>query len=227
MSAISELFDNIAPKYDSLNHILSLNIDKRWRRNSLQGHISFHMDQVLDVACGTGDFAIQLTQCGVKNVIGIDVSEKMLEVCQQKVSRLNLGDKITLQKGDCAMLPFADNQFDAVTVAFGVRNFGQRAQSLREIHRVLKPKAPLIILELSQPKYFPIKQLYRFYFKRILPFIGGKISGDTPAYQYLPNSVYAFPQGEAFLNELKDCGFTELSQKRYSFGIASAYYATK
>lgn len=227
MSPIAELFNQIASKYDFLNHLLSLNIDKRWRRKAIKGHISNKMQKVLDVACGTGDFSIEIVEAGAQNVVGIDIAEKMVELGTQKVQEHHLQDRIHLQTGDCASLPFDDHTFDAATIAFGVRNFEQRAHSLQEVYRVLKPGAPLIILEFSQPQRFPVKQLYHFYFKKIFPLIGGIISGNKSAYQYLPASVYAFPQGEAFLKELTEHKFTHLNQKRLSFGIASVYYAKK
>lgn len=227
MSSIAELFNQIAPKYDFLNHFLSLNIDKGWRRKAIRGHITDKMQRVLDVACGTGDFSIEIVEAGAQNVVGIDIAEKMVEIGVKKVAKRHLQDKIHLQTGNCTALPFDDHTFDAATVAFGVRNFEQRIQSLQEIYRVLKTGAPLIILEFSQPQHFPIKQLYHFYFKKILPTIGGKISGNKSAYEYLPASVYAFPQGEEFLKELANCNFSHLNQKRLSFGIASVYYAQK
>lgn len=226
-SPIAQLFDSIAVHYDLLNHLLSLDIDKSWRRKALKGHINKQTSTVLDVACGTGDFALQLVKAGAHQVIGIDISPKMVEAGRKKIHRKQLEKQIDLQTGDCAHLQFDNQTFDAITVAFGVRNFEQRTQSLKEMYRVLKPQGQAIILEFSTPNAFPVKQLYKFYFKHILPVVGGCISGNKNAYIYLPNSVYAFPQGNIFLQEMAETGFSELSQRRFTFGIASVYYGTK
>lgn len=226
MRDIASLFNSIAPTYDKLNHLLSLNIDKYWRSKSLK-NCSLKWQKVLDVACGTADFTLQIAQTGVPEVIGIDLSEAMVNIGKEKVKNANFQEKVHLMIGDCVALPFPENSFDAVTVAFGVRNFAQRAYSLNEMRRVLKPNGDLVILEFSTPKSFPIKQLYRFYFKRWLPFVGGIISGDKAAYQYLPESVYAFPQGEAFMQELRDAGLRNMRQCRMTLGIATVYYAKK
>lgn len=224
---IANLFNSIAGDYDRLNHLLSLNIDKLWRRRSLKNHLSTSMEHVLDVACGTGDFSIQLVKMGAKRVTGADVSEGMMAEGRKKVEALGLNDRIALEYGDCADMKYDDNTFDLCTCAFGVRNFAERAKGLREMNRVLKPGAEVLILEFSQPAHFPMKQLYRFYFKKILPTVGGWISGNKAAYEYLPNSVYAFPQGEEFMNELRAAGFTNVHQRRFTFGIATVYYGTK
>lgn len=226
-SPVASLFNNIAKHYDVLNHLLSFNIDKKWRRKALKNHISADTKFVLDIACGTGDFALQLIKNGVNRVVGVDISEEMIKVGQQKVLKRGLQSNISLQLGDSAGLEFDSDSFDVVTVAFGVRNFEKRAQSLSEMLRVLRPQGEVIILEFSTPTKFPIKQLYRLYFKQILPFVGGLISGHRDAYQYLPNTVYAFPQGEQFLAEMRQAGFTNLSYRKMSFGIASVYYGTK
>ncbi|MCB9071712.1 MAG: bifunctional demethylmenaquinone methyltransferase/2-methoxy-6-polyprenyl-1,4-benzoquinol methylase UbiE [Prevotellaceae bacterium] len=226
-SPVASLFNNIAKHYDVLNHLLSFNIDKKWRRKALKNHISADTKFVLDIACGTGDFALQLIKNGVNRVVGVDISEEMIKVGQQKVLKRGLQSNISLQLGDSAGLEFDSDSFDVVTVAFGVRNFEKRAQSLNEMLRVLRPQGEVIILEFSTPTKFPIKQLYRLYFKQILPFVGGLISGHRDAYQYLPNTVYAFPQGEQFLAEMRQAGFTNLSYRKMSFGIASVYYGTK
>lgn len=227
MRDIASLFNSIAPSYDKLNHLLSLNIDKYWRSKSLKECHVTEWKRVLDVACGTADFSLQVARKGAAEVVGVDVSEMMVKLGKEKVEKANLQEKVHLMMGDCASLPFPENSFDAVTVAFGVRNFAQRATSLQEIQRVLKPDGELVILEFSTPKHFPIKQLYQFYFKRWLPFVGGLISGDKAAYRYLPESVYAFPQGEAFMQELSAAGLREPRQRRMTFGVATAYYAKK
>lgn len=227
MRDIASLFNSIAPSYDKLNHLLSLNIDKYWRSKSLKECHVTEWERVLDVACGTADFSLQIARKGAAEVVGVDVSEMMVKFGTEKVEKENLQGKVHLMMGDCASLPFPENSFDAVTVAFGVRNFAQRATSLQEIQRVLKPDGELVILEFSTPKHFPIKQLYQFYFKRWLPFVGGLISGDKAAYRYLPESVYAFPQGEAFMQELNAAGLRDPRQRRMTFGVATAYYAKK
>lgn len=227
MRDIAALFNSIAPTYDKLNHLLSLNIDKYWRSKSLKVCSVSKWEKVLDVACGTADFTLQIARKGAANVVGVDVSEAMVEIGKEKVKNANFQEKVHLMIGDCASLPFPENCFDAVTVAFGVRNFAQRANSLKEICRVLKPNGEVVILEFSTPQKFPIKQLYKFYFKKWLPFVGGIISGDKAAYNYLPESVYAFPQGEAFMQELCDANLQKVKQCRMTFGIVTAYYAKK
>ncbi|MDD4142174.1 MAG: bifunctional demethylmenaquinone methyltransferase/2-methoxy-6-polyprenyl-1,4-benzoquinol methylase UbiE [Bacteroidales bacterium] len=231
---ISELFDNISGTYDKLNHMLSLGIDKVWRRRSLRGHIGTG-SQVLDVACGSGDFSFLSLREGAKEVTGVDISEKMLEVARRKLkghlSNLQHGQefqqKISFQYGDCSYLPFDRCMFDTVTIAFGVRNFSDLHKGLSEIHRVLKPGGEVIILEFSTPKYFPVKQFYKIYFKRILPYIGGKVSGNKGAYEYLPESVYKFPQGKEFEDILSDLRFENITSKRHSLGISTTYYGFK
>lgn len=226
-SKIGHLFNNIAPSYDFLNHLFSFNIDKRWRRKALKGHVSYKQKYVLDIACGTGDFAIQIHQHHAEKVIGVDISEGMLEVGRQKMEKKHLKKYIKLQYGDCANLEFSTDSFNAVTCAFGVRNFEQRPQSLREMYRVLKPGCEAIILEFSRPRNFFIKMIYHFYFFTLMPFVGHLVSGDKQAYHYLPESVYRFPEGNAFLNELRDAGFRKCSYKRLTFGIATIYYGKK
>lgn len=226
-SSIAVLFNKIAKDYDRFNHLLSMNIDKGWRKKALKNHITNQTEHVLDIACGTADFSMQLVKVGAHKVTGIDISENMLEVGRKKVNAAHLDNQISLNLGDVADLSFADNTFDAVTVAFGVRNFEKRAQGLSEMFRVLKTGGEVIILEFSQPKYFPVKQLYGFYFKKILPWVGEKMTGDRAAFQYLPNSVYKFPQGRLFLDEMKQAGFENLSSRRFTLGIASVYYGRK
>lgn len=226
-SRIADLFNHIAPHYDFLNHLLSFQIDRLWRKKALKKAAYDQWPLALDVACGTGDFAIQLMKSGASKVEGVDISDEMIKVGCQKVLKAGWQQKIHLSVGDGAALPFADNTFDIVTVAFGVRNFEERAKSLAEIHRVLKPNAQTVILEFSMPTAFPIKQCYTFYFKRLLPLIGGMISGDKKAYEYLPESVARFPKGDDFLKELQAVGFSDLHYMSLSFGIAAVYYGTK
>ncbi len=221
------MFDNIAPKYDFLNHFLSLGIDRVWRKKAIRILSEYHPGQILDVATGTGDFAIAAAQINPKKIIGFDLSEKMLDVGRAKVERLKMSWLIEFQKGDSEAMPFPDKQFDAITVAFGVRNFENLESGLKEFFRVLKPEGVAVILEFSKPKYFPMKQLYHFYFFRILPLIGRMVSKDSSAYSYLPESVMAFPDDQKFLSVLQKVGFSNTKQKRLTFGIATIYLAQK
>ncbi|CCZ80041.1 demethylmenaquinone methyltransferase [Odoribacter laneus] len=225
--AVKGIFNDIAPSYDRLNHFLSMNIDKRWRRVAIKRIAEQEKGRLLDVACGTGDFSIAAVRGGVQQVVGIDISEKMLEIGRRKIMGMGLQEKITLQYGDSERMEFPDQDFDVITVAFGVRNFEHLEWGLKEMHRVLKKGGKVIILEFSMPEHFPMKQLYRFYFKHILPVLGGWVSGNKGAYTYLPESVSRFPQGKEFLEILSRCGFQQPSQKKLTFGIASLYTAYK
>lgn len=224
---VQEMFNGIAPKYDLLNHLLSMGIDKRWRKKAMQVVGAGNKDLVLDVACGTGDFSLEALKHGVKRVVGADISENMLAVAREKSKVKGLTDRLDFQYGDSEDLSFSDNTFDAVTVAFGVRNFEHLEVGLTEMCRVLKVGGKVVILEFSTPESFPMKQLYNFYFKYILPFVGGVISGNRKAYEYLPASVFAFPQSETFLDIMRKSGYTNVSQQRLSFGIASLYIGEK
>jgi len=224
---VEQMFDNIAPKYDFLNHFLSLGIDKLWRKKAIRILSGYKSDNLLDVATGTGDFAIAATRLNPNRIIGFDISEQMLQVGRVKVKRLGLDQIIEFRKGDSEEMPFQNEQFDAITVAFGVRNFENLEQGLSEFFRVLKSDGVVLILEFSKPKYFPMKQLYLFYFFKILPFIGRMISKDSSAYSYLPESVMAFPDDQKFLSILRKIGFSQTRQKRLSFGIATIYIAQK
>lgn len=224
---IKDIFNDIAPKYDLLNHLLSLNIDKRWRRKAMKYIAETEKGRLLDVACGTGDFSVAARKVGVKQVNGIDISSNMVEVGRRKVKELGLEQSVDLQVGDSEQMSFADSTFDVVTVAFGVRNFEHLEIGLKEMNRVLRPGGKVIILEFSTPEYFPMRQLYLFYFRHILPIIGGWISGNKGAYNYLPASVMRFPQGETFLRILKNCGFVSPIQQKLTGGIASIYVARK
>jgi demethylmenaquinone methyltransferase/2-methoxy-6-polyprenyl-1,4-benzoquinol methylase len=224
---VEQMFDNIAPRYDFLNHFLSLGIDKLWRKKAIRILSGYKNDVILDVATGTGDFAIAATKLKPSEIVAFDISEQMLNVGRIKTEKLGLGDLIKFVKGDSEAMPFTDGQFDAITVAFGVRNFENRENGLREFHRVLTPDGVAVILEFSKPKYFPFKQLYFFYFFTILPFVGRLVSKDSSAYSYLPESVMAFPDDQDFLAVLKKCGFSRSKQKRLTFGIATIYIAQK
>lgn len=224
---VQEMFNGIAPKYDLLNHLLSMGIDKRWRKKAMKVVGAGRKDLVLDIACGTGDFSIEALKHGVKRVIGADISEKMLDVAREKAKNKGLTGQLDFQYGDSENLSFEDNTFDAVTVAFGVRNFEHLEQGLTEMCRVLRPGGKVVVLEFSTPERFPMKQLYNFYFRNVLPFVGGIISGNRKAYEYLPASVFAFPQGEKFLEIMHHAGYTNVSQQRLTFGIASLYIGEK
>lgn len=221
------MFDNIAPKYDFLNHFLSLGIDKLWRKKAIRILSGYKTNLLLDVASGTGDFAIAAAKLKPSKIIGFDISEQMLNVGRAKVQRLGLDHIIEFQKGDSEAMPFDDEHFDAITVAFGVRNFENLENGLKEFVRVLKNDGVAVILEFSKPKYFPMKQLYLFYFFGILPLIGRLVSKDSSAYSYLPESVMAFPDDQKFLTILRNVGFSKASQRRLSFGIATIYIAQK
>jgi demethylmenaquinone methyltransferase/2-methoxy-6-polyprenyl-1,4-benzoquinol methylase len=220
------MFNNIAPKYDLLNNLLSIGIDKIWRKK-VSNILPADTKTVLDVATGTGELAIEIAKNKNINITGIDISQGMLDIGIVKLKNKNLSTQIKLIKADSEKLPFEDNYFDASTVAFGVRNFEHLELGLLEMKRVIKPNGKIIVLEFSKPKNFPVKQLFGFYFKTILPALGRTISKDSRAYNYLPESVQVFPEGEEFLNVLKNCGFRDCKGIKLSFGIASIYSATK
>ena len=224
---VQEMFNGIAPKYDLLNHLLSLGIDKAWRRKAMRELERGAKDRVLDVACGTGDFSIEALRHGVRQVVGVDISENMLAVAREKAWDKGLEEQLEFLYGDSEQLTFPDGNFDAVTVAFGVRNFEHLERGLREMCRVLRPGGRVVILEFSTPDRFPMKQLYRFYFKHILPRVGGLVSGDRGAYEYLPASVFAFPQGDRFLDIMRACGFRDVRRRPLTFGIATLYTGEK
>jgi demethylmenaquinone methyltransferase / 2-methoxy-6-polyprenyl-1,4-benzoquinol methylase len=224
---VAKMFNNISRHYDFLNHFLSLGIDRGWRKRAIGLLRPLQPKYILDVATGTGDFAFQALELNPDKVIGVDISEGMLEVGRKKIEKRNLAAKIELGRGDSENLLFEENKFDAVTVGFGVRNFENLEKGLREIYRVLKPGAMLVVLEFSRPRKFPFRQLYNFYFKIILPKIGRLISKDKSAYTYLPASVEAFPDGKDFENILKQTGFKNTTCKPLTFGISSIYTARK
>jgi len=224
---VAKMFNNISHRYDFLNHLLSLGIDKIWRKKAIGVLKPLHPKKILDVATGTGDFAIQSLELNPDKIIGIDISDGMLEVGRKKISSKNLSDKIELVRGDSENIPYSQNKFDAVTVAFGVRNFENLTKGLSEIRRVLRPGGMVVILEFSKPSLFPFKQLYQFYFRFILPRVGSLVSSDKAAYTYLPKSVEAFPDGEDFLRILQDVGFKNTQCSSLTFGISTIYIATK
>lgn len=224
---VARMFDNISGKYDFLNHFLSLGIDRGWRKKAIAELRSLQPKQMLDVATGTGDFAIQALSLDPEKVTGVDISEGMLDMGRKKMVERGLSSRIELLSGDSENLQFEENKFDAVTVGFGVRNFENLEKGLAEIRRVLRPGGRLVVLEFSRPRAFPFRQLYNFYFKLILPKIGSIISKDKSAYTYLPESVEAFPDGTDFENVLKKVGFKQTTCKPLTFGISSIYVATK
>ena len=225
---VEEMFDNIAPTYDHLNHLLSFDIDKFWRRKAIRMLKPFQPQQIMDVATGTGDFAIQAYQIlRPKRLLGIDISEGMMNIGREKVKQAHLSEYISFMKEDCMSLSFPDNQFDAITVAFGIRNFEDLDKGLREMYRVLVPEGHLVILELSYPEKFIIKQLYDIYAGLIIPTIGKMLSKDHMAYTYLPQTIKAFPQGEVMKNILHKAGFRKAIFKRLTFGACTLYFATK
>jgi len=224
---VAEMFDNISKRYDFLNHFLSLGIDKRWRKKAVKLLAEDHPERILDVATGTGDFALESAKLGPQSVKGIDISEGMLAIGRQKVLKRQKEAQIELIYGDSEEIPFADESFDAVTVAFGVRNFENLEKGLSEIQRVMRKGSKVVIIEFSKPKSFPFKQLYNFYFNRVLPVIGKMVSKDEAAYTYLPESVNAFPEGKDFEQILEKLNFKLLPTHPLFFGIASIYQARK
>ena len=223
---IRNLFDDIAPDYDKLNHILSLDIDKSWRSKAIREIVERDTPlNILDVASGTGDFAIGTARKAAagSHITGIDLSEGMLKIGREKIAKEGLSEMISMQEGDCEALPFSDGTFDRVTVAFGVRNFEHLETGLNEMLRVLKPGGKLVILELSVPSNPLLLALYKLYFLHILPAIGGKVSGNKGAYRYLPASVLHFPKPEAFMKMMSGCGYSEVRHRAFTFGICRMY----
>lgn len=227
---IRTMFDNIAESYDSLNHIMSLNVDKIWRARAIRKVISTTRPQkIMDLACGTGDFSIAIAKRMAErsHVTGVDLSEGMLAVMKTKVKEAYLQNRISIEQGEGELLRFADNSFDVVTIAFGIRNFEDREQGLREVLRVLKPGGKICILELSEPANPIIRSIYRIYFTKVMPFIGGLISGNKAAYKYLPASVINFPQKKEWMAIMKKCGFSNVSHRAYTLGMCRMYIGQK
>ncbi|MEL6925444.1 MAG: bifunctional demethylmenaquinone methyltransferase/2-methoxy-6-polyprenyl-1,4-benzoquinol methylase UbiE [Bacteroidota bacterium] len=223
------MFDNIAPYYDFLNHFLSLGIDKIWRKKAISILQEDAPKYILDVATGTADVALETVKRvpEVDKIIGIDISNEMLEVGRQKIKKRQLTETIELQQGDSENLPFEDNTFDAITVAFGVRNFEHLEKGLQEMNRVLKPNGKLVVLEFSKPRIFPFRQLFNAYFKYLLPTIGKIKSKDPRAYQYLYESVQVFPDGKDFVRILEKTGYKSNQWKSLSLGICAIYTGRK
>ncbi|MCB9235093.1 MAG: bifunctional demethylmenaquinone methyltransferase/2-methoxy-6-polyprenyl-1,4-benzoquinol methylase UbiE [Bacteroidia bacterium] len=224
---VANMFDNIAGSYDFLNHSLSLGIDILWRRKAIRKLGEIKPKVMLDIATGTGDFAIEALKLKPTRVVGLDISEGMLEVGRKKMAKVKGGEIVEMVYGDSENLLFEDNSIDAVTVGFGVRNFENLGKGLSEICRVLRPGGRAAILEPAIPRYFPMKQLFFLYFRGILPFIGKLISGDNAAYTYLPESVRAFPNGKEFTDICIEAGFTKTTYTSLTFGICSMYILEK
>ena len=225
---VEEMFDNIAPTYDTLNHRLSWDIDKGWRKKAIKRLLPYAPKKMLDIATGTGDFAILAAQMlHPEQLVGADISEGMMEIGRQKVKRMGLDKVISFEKQDCQHLGYEDEIFDAVTAAFGIRNFQNLDQGLSEMCRVLKKGGHLCIVELTTPVSFPMKQLFRIYSGTVLPIYGKLISKDQSAYDYLNKTIAAFPQGEVMMEVLKKAGFEKAEFKRLTFGICTLYFATK
>jgi demethylmenaquinone methyltransferase/2-methoxy-6-polyprenyl-1,4-benzoquinol methylase len=224
---VAEMFDNISKRYDFLNHFLSLGIDKIWRRKAIRILSKSQPKVILDIATGTGDFAIAALKLKPTKVVGLDLSAGMLDVGRVKMKKKKIDHIIEMIQGDSENLPFEANYFDAFTVGFGVRNFENLEKGLGEMLRVLKPNATGVILEFSKPKKFPVKQYYKFHSKYIIPKVGSAISKDKSAYAYLPESVAAFPEGQEFIDIMKKVGYRNVESKLVSGGIATIYYGVK
>lgn len=225
---VERMFDQIAHSYDFLNHTLSLGIDRSWRKAAIDSLKPYAPQRILDVATGTGDFALMaVDRLQPQSLIGADLSEGMLSVGREKVERAGKSDIITLQKEDCMVLSFEDNTFDAVTVAYGVRNFEDLDRGLREMLRVLKPGGRLVIIELTSPVRFPMKQLFWLYAHVWMPIVGKLVSRDSRAYSYLPATMEAFPQGEVMQGIIEKAGFQSVKFRRFTFGLSTLYTAEK
>ena len=225
---VEQLFDNIAPTYDALNHTLSFGFDRTWRRKAVRTLMAYNPATVLDIATGTGDFALAVARkLKLRQVMAVDISEGMMRVGREKAAREGLHDVVRFQKEDCSHLSFADNSFDAVTVTFGVRNFENLDACLREIHRVLNKGGHLILLELSYPHKRLWRALFNIYSKVVMPVVGRLISGDNSAYTYLPETMAAFPQGEVMREILLKNGFSQARFRRLTMGICTLYVAEK
>lgn len=225
---VERMFDNIAHRYDFLNHLFSLGIDRLWRRKAVRILLSKNPTKVLDLATGTGDFAIAAARRSKElKVVGLDISAGMLEVGRKKIASMGLSGRVEMLKGSAESIAFEDGAFDAFTVAFGVRNYQNLQAGLSEMHRVLAPGGSGLILEFSKPTIFPIKQIFHLYFRFIMPTIGRWVSKDNAAYSYLPESVEAFPEGESMRKILSEAGFVSIQIHRLSGGIASLYEVQK
>lgn len=225
---VADMFNNISKTYDFLNHFMSLGIDIIWRKKAINELKKDNPKLILDVATGTGDFAFEaLEMLKPEKIIGVDISRGMLDVAEQKIAKRGLSDRFEVKLGDSEQLPFAAGEFDAVTVAYGVRNFEHLEKGMADINRVLKPGGKAVVLEFSKPKVFPVKQLYNFYFNYVTPSIGRLFSKDSRAYSYLPESVAAFPDGSNFIAVMDKVGFKHTKCRPLAFGICSIYTGIK
>lgn len=224
---VEQMFDNISGNYDDLNRVISFGTDVKWRKKVIALVAAQNPKAILDIATGTGDLAIQMAPIKAERIIGLDISEGMLNVGRKKIAAKNLDKRVEMIQGDSEALPFDDNSFDAITVAFGVRNFETLEKGLAEIYRVLKPGGIFIVLETSVPTKFPFKQGYKFYSGYVLPLIGKAFSKDKDAYSYLSKSAASFPYGENFNNILKKIGFTNVEHQPQTFGVATIYKGSK
>jgi demethylmenaquinone methyltransferase/2-methoxy-6-polyprenyl-1,4-benzoquinol methylase len=224
---VARMFNSISRRYDLLNHLLSVGVDFYWRRKAISTLRELKPKLILDVATGTGDFAVEAMSLNPEKLIGVDISEGMLEIARRKIREKGLESRITLMPGDSENLPFSENMFDAVIVAFGVRNFENLPGGLADMFRVLKPGGKAVVLEFSKPDRFPFREFYGLYFRYIVPVVGRWISRDRSAYDYLPASVHAFPRGKAFLEIMEAAGFKQTTCQRLTFGVCSIYTGTK
>ena len=223
---VRQMFDRIAPTYDKLNHLMSLGIDRRWRRAAVDALGHYKPKEILDIATGTGDFALLLAKRIMpQHIVGADISEGMMAIGREKVEKEGLQDTISFRHEDCMQLTFSDGTFDAVTSAYGVRNFQDLDRGLREMRRVLRPGGHLLIVELTPPPHFPMKQLFWLYAHVVMPLLGRLISHDDSAYTYLPASMEAFPQPEQMEGILRSAGFSDVQWRRFTFGISTMYLA--
>ena len=226
---IQEMFDGIAPSYDRLNHLMSLNVDKLWRRYSLKEIVDGTAQEILDVACGTGDSTISIARAAGpgSRIVGADISEGMMALVMEKAAHEGVHDRIRLKVADGENLPFPEGSFHRVTCAFGIRNFEHKEKGLQEFLRVLKPSGKAVILELSVPRNKTLRSLYDLYFLHILPRVGGKVSGNKAAYKYLPSSVHAFPSPEKFCSMMREAGFQEVRFRTFTFGLCRMFIGRK
>lgn len=226
---VRQMFDNIAPTYDKLNHIMSLSVDKRWRRHALREIVDGTPQRILDVACGTGDSTIAIAKAAADGsmVIGADISEGMMALVTEKAEKAGVGDRITLQVADGEALPYEEGSFDRVTCAFGIRNFERKDKGLQEFRRVLRPGGAAVILELSVPQNRLVRWAYDLYFLHVLPWLGGAVSGDKAAYRYLPASVHSFPSPKAFCSMMEAAGFKDVRCLTYSLGLCRLFVGVR